>query len=85
MLGIRLWEGEHEGWHAPWLRWCDDRGNLIPTGKERSEQEKTRAEQEKLRAEQEKVRADNAEAKAQLFAEKLRELGINPDTLKSTG
>lgn len=85
-LGIRLWEGEYEGWQATWLRWCDERGNLIPTGKELSEMalqqvesEKLRAEKEKARAENEKVRADEAESKAQRLAEKLRALGIDPD------
>lgn len=80
-LGIRLWEGEYEGWHATWLRWCDERGNLIPTGKERSEQENQRAEAEAQRADTEKLRADDAEAKAMRLAEKLRALGIDPESV----
>jgi len=94
-VGIRLWEGEYEGWQATWLRWCDERGNLIPTGKERSEQEKQRAEAEAQRAEAEaqraeaeaqradteKLRADDAEAKAMRLAEKLRALGIDPESV----
>lgn len=37
-LGLTLWEGEFEGQHAQWLRWCDLEGQIIPTGTERAEQ-----------------------------------------------
>mgnify|MGYP002783591024 FL=1 len=57
-LGLRLWEGTYEGTKATWLRWCDDRENLIPTTAESRDNEKSRADR---------------------LAEKLRELGINPD------
>jgi Uma2 family endonuclease len=73
-LGLRSWEGVFEGRHDVWLRWCDSDGVVIPTGKER-------AEQEKLRAEQEKQRADSAEARATALAAKLRALGIDPDAV----
>ena len=44
-LGMRLWEGEFEGvWWSGWLRWTDEHETLIPTGKERAEQEHQRAE-----------------------------------------
>ena len=36
-LDLCLWEGEFEGMHAQWLRWCDSEGQLIPTGAERAE------------------------------------------------
>jgi hypothetical protein len=71
-LALRLWEGEYEGWQGTWLRWCDEMGNVLPTGKEL-------AEQEKYRAEQEKHRADTAEAKLAAMTEKLRALGFDPD------
>jgi Uma2 family endonuclease len=93
-LGLRLWTGEYEGNTAEWLRWCDERGNVLPTGKERgdaeklrAEEEKSRAEAEKLRAEEEKsraeaekLRADNAESRAAQLAAQLRALGITPET-----
>jgi hypothetical protein len=72
-LGLTLWQGAYEGLEANWLRWCDRQGQLIPTGRERAEQETQRAEQETQRAEQEKQRADRLEAK-------LRALGIDPST-----
>jgi hypothetical protein len=36
-LGLTIWEGEFEGVRNRWLRWTDERGTLIPTGKERVE------------------------------------------------
>ncbi|MBD2460810.1 Uma2 family endonuclease [Oscillatoria sp. FACHB-1407] len=51
-LGLTLWEGEFEGVEGLWLRWCQQDGRLIPTGKERADQEQRRAEKlaERLRA-----------------------------------
>ncbi len=69
-LGVRLWEGEFEGEPGNWLRWCDEQRNVIPTGAERSLQEKQRADQEKRHAREEKRRA--SEAKRQATAEKKR-------------
>lgn len=44
-LGLRLWEGTHEGLHAQWLRWCDAEGQVFPTGHESTQQERQRVEQ----------------------------------------
>lgn len=73
-LGLSLWEGEFEGRQDVWLRWCYQDGNLLLTGDERAEQE----HQEKVQQQQ---RAEQAEHRAQLLAERLRELGIDPETL----
>ncbi|MBE9201639.1 MULTISPECIES: Uma2 family endonuclease [unclassified Nodularia (in: cyanobacteria)] len=80
-LGLILWSGAFEGRQDNWLRWCYQDGTILPTGDERAEQEKQRAEQEKQRAEQERQRAEEAEQRAQLLAERLRAMGIDPDTL----
>ena len=71
-LGLTLWEGEFERKVDTWLRWTDEHGVLIPTGKERAEQEHQRAEQEHQRAEQERQRADH-------LAALLRRAGIDPE------
>jgi hypothetical protein len=71
-LGLTLWEGMFEGKHDTWLRWTDAHGVLVPTGKERAEQEYQRAEQEYQRAEQEYQRAER-------LAALLRRAGIDPD------
>lgn len=75
-LGVTLWEGTYEGKHDIWLRWCDQQGNVIPTGAERAEREAQRAEREAQRAEREAQRAER-------LAAKLRELGFDPDQIGS--
>ncbi len=70
-IGLTLWEGEFEGRVDTWLRWTDEHGVLIPTGKERAEQERQRAEREQQRAEQEHQRAER-------LAALLRQAGIDP-------
>jgi len=71
-LGVTLWEGTFEGHpSAWWLRWCDERGELIPTGGELAEREQQRAEREQQRADREQQRAERLEA----F---LREKGLEP-------
>ena len=66
-LGLTLWEGEFEGRQDTWLRWCYQDGTVLPTGDERAEDEKQQKEQ--------------ALSRAELLAEKLREMGVNPDEL----
>lgn len=85
-LGLTLWEGVFEGKHDTWLRWTDEHGAVIPTGKERADREHQRAEQTALREVQERQRAEQAE---QLLAEErqrtarlaalLRRAGIDPE------
>ena len=43
--------------------------------------ERQKAESERQKAESERQRADEAETKAALLAQRLRELGIEPDSL----
>ena len=64
-LELMLWGGVFEGKHDIWLRWTDEHGVLIPTGKERAEQEHQRAEQEHQRAEQEHQRAEQEHQRAE--------------------
>lgn len=66
-LGLTLWEGEFEGRQDTWLRWCYQDGTVLPTGDERAEDEKQQKEQ--------------ALSRAEILAEKLREMGVNPDDL----
>jgi Uma2 family endonuclease len=64
-LGVTLWTGEFEGKMDRWLRWIDEHGKVIPTGRERAEQESHRAEQERLRAEEERHRAEQERLRAE--------------------
>ena len=85
-LGLMLWEGVFEEVPGTWLRWTDEHGVLIPTGKEHAEQEgrradaeRQRAEQERQRAEQERQRADAARQRAERLEALLRRSGIDPE------
>ncbi|NJL79675.1 MAG: Uma2 family endonuclease [Richelia sp. RM2_1_2] len=73
-LGLTLWTGEFEARQDSWLRWCHQDGTVLLTGDERAQTAENRAKT----AEQ---RAQTAEQRAAQLAEKLREMGINPDTM----
>ena len=74
-LGLTLWEGQfEENVTRLWLRWCDQDGQVIPTGAEASRLERQRAESERQRANSEQQRAER-------LAERLRAMGIDPDQL----
>lgn len=78
-LGLTLWEGTFEHRYDTWLRWTDEHGNLILTGKERAELAEERAELASQDADQERQRADQERQRADRFAALLRQAGINPD------
>jgi hypothetical protein len=91
-LGLGLWQGEYQGIERLWLRWYDDRGNWVPTEAEQerqqAEQERAekaqalqQAEQERQEAEQERQRAEQAESRLESLMQRLRESGIDPDSL----
>ncbi len=88
-LALTTWEGEYRRVTTTWLRWETIDGRLAPTDSEaaeraeaRAEQERQRAEQERQRARQERQRARQEHERAELFLAKLRELGVDPDSLK---
>jgi Uma2 family endonuclease len=70
-LGLTLWQGPFEGTHQTWLRWCDQHGQVLPTGAER-------AEAERRRADEATARASEATARAERLAAQLRALGMEP-------
>ncbi|NCJ07705.1 Uma2 family endonuclease [Synechococcales cyanobacterium C] len=61
-LGLTLWQGAYEE-ETPrlWLRWCDQKGQVILTGAEGQAAERQRADQERQRADQEHQRAEQAQ------------------------
>ncbi len=73
-LFLGVWQGKKAEVTAYWLRWWDKSGNLLLWGSELVEQERQRAEQAELELEQERI-------SRQRLAEKLRELGVNPENL----
>jgi Uma2 family endonuclease len=78
-LGLGVWQGVYQGIEGQWLRWYDVRDRWIPTAVEGAEQERQRATQAEERAIQAEARAAAEEQRAQKLAERLRELGIDPD------
>ncbi|MCU0427547.1 MAG: Uma2 family endonuclease [Candidatus Kapabacteria bacterium] len=85
-LACTLWTGEYNAMTDTWLRWTTPDGTLLLTGEERAERERERAEHERERAEHERERAEEAitlateeRMRAERLAQRLRELGINPE------
>lgn len=70
ILGLRLgtWKGRYEGVDAVWLRWYTPEGDLLLT-------------EETERADEQTRRADEQTRCAELLANKLRELGLDPDQI----
>jgi hypothetical protein len=73
-LFIGVWQGQKAEFTTYWLRWWDKSGNLLLWGSELVEQERQRAEQAELELEQERI-------SRQRLAQKLRELGVDPENL----
>ena len=87
-LFLGMWLGERLRQTTNWLRWWDRAGNLLlwsaeqaEQERQRAEQERQRAEQERQRAEQERQRAEQERQRAEVLAAKLRELGVDPQSL----
>lgn len=66
-LGIGAERGTYGGITREWLYWYDSEGKRLLTPEERTQQAEQRAQQ--------------AEQREQILAERLRSLGIDPDTL----
>ena len=80
-LKVKLWKGIYEGRMDTWLRFCDNDGNLIPTGYEKAEAERKKAKQAQQEADAERNRAEQAEEREKKLAEKLRSLGIDLNSI----
>ncbi len=73
-LAIGRSTGSYCGLQREWLYWYDQEGNRFLTPEEVAQQEREIAQQEREIAQQERSRS-------QKLADKLRELGIDPDAL----
>jgi Uma2 family endonuclease len=91
-LGVELgvWHAFFWNETAPWLRWYDSQGNLLPIGEERAVQERLKADEQRLiaeherrRADEERQRATSEQLRAEQYATKLRELGVDPSAIAS--
>jgi Uma2 family endonuclease len=66
--GLGLWQGEYQGITRKWLRWLDTDGNWIPT-----------PEENLVEAEAKVAQLKQSEEKAARLAQRLRQLGVDPD------
>jgi Uma2 family endonuclease len=87
-LGLGVWSGIHLNIQGEWLRWYDRSGQWIPTPQESAGIEKQRADRESQRANEESQRAEEANQiadrerqRAEILADRLRQLGIDPDSI----
>lgn len=75
-----VWNGVYQGLPADWLRVWEN-GRLVPTPEELNDIERQRTEHEHRRAEAEKQRAEAERLRAEKLAARLRELGVDPDSV----
>jgi Uma2 family endonuclease len=73
-LGIGIEIGTYQGITREWIYWYNEQGERLLTLEERVHEERQRALEERQRALEERQRA-------QILAERLRELGVAPDSL----
>jgi Putative restriction endonuclease len=71
-LGLGIWTGAYQGMQGQWLRCYDRNGDWLATDREDSDKAKQAAQEANLLADRERE-------KAARLADKLRELGIDPD------
>jgi Putative restriction endonuclease len=78
-LSIAAWKGTRQNRVGWWLRWWDANGTMLPWGTEKVEAERQRADEERKRADEERKRADEERKRADRLAQRLKDLGIDPE------
>jgi hypothetical protein len=74
-IGLGLWQGSFADVERQWLRWYDASGQWLPTDQELASQ------QAEVRAKAAEARAEAAEARSAALAERLRQLGVDPENV----
>jgi Uma2 family endonuclease len=80
-LSLGLWQGSFRGVSKLWLRWFTPEGELIPEPTEEVAAATERAIFAEENAKEAKQEAIEAKIKSEQLAERLRQLGVNPDEL----
>ena len=78
-LGLTLWDGVFEAVRHRWLRWVDEHGALIPTGRERADEQHQRADEEHRRAEHAEQLLAEERRRAERLVTLLRRSGVDPE------
>lgn len=81
-LSLGLWQGSFRDIERLWLRWFTLAGELIPEPTEEAAAATERAMIAEQEARDAKQEAEQAKTKAAQLAERLRQLGVNPDDLE---
>ncbi len=80
-LGIGRGQGIYAGWQREWLYWFDQQGNRFPTPDEQAQQAQQQAQQAQQQLEQAQQQLEQARQLREDLFTRLREKGIDPDTL----
>ncbi|MBW4580433.1 MAG: Uma2 family endonuclease [Tildeniella nuda ZEHNDER 1965/U140] len=80
-MGVELgiWHGHYINLELPWLRWWDDRGNLLLNGQEKAALADVRTEQAERQLEQAESQLEQERQRSERLAALLRAQGIEPD------
>jgi Uma2 family endonuclease len=83
-LGVELgiWRGRYWDMDLPWLRfWDSATGEMLPSEEERAETAESLVDDTRRRLEEECERAEKERRRAEKLAERLRSLGLDPDSV----
>jgi len=80
-LGIGTDRGTYQGITREWLYWYNQAGERLLTPEERVSEAEQIAQVERQRAEDERQRAEAERQRAERLVERLRSLGIDPESL----
>ncbi|MBX2862766.1 MAG: Uma2 family endonuclease [Leptolyngbyaceae cyanobacterium MAG.088] len=80
-LALGRERGTYLGREREWLYWYTQDGTRLPTPEELAQQAEAKAKQAQTQADQAQAQVEQAQAKADRLAEKLRELGIDPNAV----
>lgn len=80
-LGLGRERGTYLGRQREWLYWYDESGQRLCTPEEKAQQAESKAQQAESKLAKLESKAQQAETKAAKLAQKLKELGVDPDTV----
>ncbi|BBD65668.1 hypothetical protein NIES4072_06550 [Nostoc commune NIES-4072] len=80
-LGIGIERGTYLGIPREWMYWYNQQGQRFLTSQEKAQQAEQKAQQAEQKAQQAEQKAQQAQQENQLLRERLRSLGIDPDSL----
>ncbi|MEL6778108.1 MAG: Uma2 family endonuclease [Cyanobacteria bacterium J06597_16] len=80
-LGLGRERGTYLGRQREWLYWYDESGQRLCTPEEKAQQAESKAQQAESKLAKLESKAQQAETKAAKLAEKLKELGVDPETV----